>query len=217
MTDAADRLGYWAKQPKPAGPGLGPTSNNSANPDHSEGPVVHGQLDPDKPYPWGGTIQEQDAAHQARYGIPIGFGPINGEAKHRDLSALFAKLGWTGPATLTDLYDLQVVDGLAEAVDAAVGAATDPVHPVPTPAPALPPSPPTSPPAPTFPAASADAHGAAVAYWGKLWPVVRPALVATHGVVVGPSVRQAFLAGIYPLLLAAAQAGTIAADGSIVA
>jgi hypothetical protein len=210
MTDTADRLGYWAK----AG-GHTATSNNSSNPDHSEGPVVRGQLDPDKPFPWGGTIEEQQAAHQARYGIPIGFGPINGEARQRDLTALYAKLGWQGPATLTDHYDLQVVDGLAEAVDAAAGTAANGTSPVPEPV--LPPSPPTSPPVPAHPAAGADAHGAANAHWQLVvWPALRPALISTHGVVVAPAVRQAIYLANYPLYLAAADAGLIGPDGKLV-
>ncbi len=208
MNDANDRLGYWARDR-----GHTATSINSANPDHSEGAVVHGAINPDVPMPWGGTLAEQEAAHQARYGIPIGFGPINGEARQRDLTALYAKLGWSGPATMTDHYDLQVVDGLAEAVDAAAGAEKSAVPP-----PQLPPTPTTSPWAvPSHPKADPDAHGAVLACWQLVvWPGLRPALIATHGVVVAPSVRQAFLAAIYPYLLAAAEAGLIGPDGKLV-
>jgi hypothetical protein len=196
------------------------------NPDGSYGPRAFGSLDPEIVIPWGGTAAEQAAAMDARYGKGAGamVGTGNGEGWVDVTPALRAH--GVAYATNTDEEDARMIVGAAEFVQSfagpggpAVPVGTPPAPPAPPP-PAATQTPTTSPASPiaTHPvvvAAAPDAHAAANAFWMQQWTALRPALIVTHGVVVAPAVRQAILASEYPLLVAAAQAGLVGADGKL--
>jgi hypothetical protein len=210
MTDTLDHFGHIA-----AAAGKTQTSFFTRNPDGSYGPRAFGVLDPDIPYPWGGTAAEQAAAADARWGKGAGamVGTGNGEVWVDVTPALRAN-GVTTAATNTDEEDARMIVGAVEFVETFEGAAPASAPTV-TPTTSSPPSPIAAHPA--VQVAHPDARAAANAAWLLDWPIMRPALIAAgHGAVaVSPSVRQAILAPVYPRYVALAQAGLIGADGKL--